>query len=245
MEKLYLSAEEIRTFLRSISMPRSSHLDCGKKCAPYNEGGKPFCCDICVAVPTLYTSEWAYVRANTDLWFEWKAESCTDTPEEAAEEVARLSDETPDSDDPGRMPGTGPAASDQFRGLTCRQFPFFPYIDSQGELLGLSYYWEYEDQCWVISNMQVVTDEYKQQFLQAFEIIFERIPGEFENYQYHSEVMRDTFNEPRRAIPLLHRNGFAYKISAHNERMRRVPVESLPKFGPYKLAASMPFPDEN
>ena len=41
--------------------------------------------------------------------------------------------------------------------------------------------------------------------------------------------MRDEFNKQRRAIPLLHRNGFAYKISTHNERMRRVPVESLPQ----------------
>ena len=44
-------------------------------------------------------------------------------------------------------------------------------------MLGLSYYWEYEDKCWVISNLHLVTEEYKQQFLTAFEIIFERIPG--------------------------------------------------------------------
>jgi hypothetical protein len=242
MSKIHLSAEEIKAFYANFDAPLVA-LDCGMKCAPYNEGGKPFCCDICVAVPTLYQSEWAYVLANTDLWFEWKAESCTDTPEEAAEEVARLKEETPDSMILAEC--LGPEHCQRgYRGLTCRQFPFFPYIDSHGEVLGLSYYWEYEEKCWVISNMHLVTEAYKQEFLKAFEIIFEHISGEFENYQHHSKVMREEFKELRRAIPLLHRNGFAYKISTHNERMRRVPVETLPKYGDYKLAASMPFPDE-
>ena len=117
----------------------------------------------------------------------------------SAEEVARLSEETPDSMMLAECLGPSLCQRD-FRGLTCRQFPFFPYIDSQGNLLGLSYYWEYEEQCWVVSNLAVVTEDYKQQFLAAFEYIFEHVPGELENYHYHSEVMRDAFNEQRRAI---------------------------------------------
>jgi hypothetical protein len=70
------------------------------------------------------------------------------------------------------------------------------------------------------------------------------MPKEFENYQVHSEVMRDEFIEKRRAVPLLHRNGNTYKITAHNEKMRRGDIHKMPKFGPYKLAAEMPFPDE-
>jgi hypothetical protein len=56
--------------------------------------------------------------------------------------------------------------------------------------------------------------------------------------------MRDEFSKKRRAIPLLHRNGGTYKISPGSERLRKVAVDQLPKHGPYKLAASMPFPDE-
>jgi hypothetical protein len=243
MHKDQITMEEIRQLYAGFDAPIAA-FDCGKKCSPYNDGGKPFCCDICVAVPTLYQSEWNYVRTNTDLWFEWKAESCTATSEEAAEEVTRLKTDTPDSMVLAECLGPSQCQRN-YRGLTCRQFPFFPYIDSQGKLLGLSYYWEYEEQCWVISNLHVVSQEYQRQFLAAFEFIFNRIPDEIENYRYHSEVMRDTYNEKRRAIPLLHRNGCAYKISTHNERKRRVPLESLPKFGPYKLAAQMPFPEES
>ncbi len=242
MSKNEFTPAEIRQLYAEFNAP-VAEFDCGKKCAPHNESGKPFCCDICHAVPTLYQSEWQYVTANTDLWFEWKAESCTDTPEEAAAEVKRLADETPET--MKLVECLGPSLCQRnFRGLTCRQFPFFPYIDSQGEILGLSYYWEYEEVCWVMSNLQVVTTEYMQQFLRTFEKVFERMPQEYENYRVHSEVMRDEFNEQRRAIPLLHRNGYAYKISTHNERMRRVPVDSFPKFGPYQVTAALPFPDE-
>jgi hypothetical protein len=242
VKKQSISPEEIGEFYARFNAP-VANLDCGLKCAPHNEGGKPFCCDICHAVPTGYLSEWVYLQANTDLWHEWKAEQCTDTAAEAAEEVARLGAETPDS--MVLMECLGPKHCQRdYRALTCRQFPFFPYINSKGDILGLSYYWEYEDVCWVMSNLQVVTREYIRQFLDAFEFLFERMPEEFINYKVHSEVMRDEFNEKRRAIPLLHRNGNAYKISTHNERMRRVPVESFCKFGPYKWTAELLFPGE-
>jgi hypothetical protein len=96
----------------------------------------------------------------------------------------------------------------------------------------------------VINNLDVVTPVYLQEFIQAFEFIFEKMPGEFDNYKTHSKVTRDELNKKRRAVILLHRNGYAYKITTHNERMRRVDVESMPKFGPYKIAAKLPFPDE-
>jgi hypothetical protein len=52
------------------------------------------------------------------------------------------------------------------------------------------------------------------------------------------------FKKKRRAIPLLHRNGLAYKITPHNERLRRVDIATFPKFGPYAIADLLPFPDE-
>jgi hypothetical protein len=233
---------EIKKFYANFDAP-IAYFDCGEKCTPHNEDGKPFCCDICHAVPTAYTCEWEYLNKNTDLWHEWKAEQCTDTPEEAEAEVERLSKETPDT--MVLMACLGPDQCQRaFRALTCRQFPFFPYIDSQGFFLGLSTYWEYEEVCWVINHLEVVTPEYIRQFVQAFEFIFSRMPGEFKNYKTHSEVTRNELIEKKRALPLLHRNGFAYKISPQNERMRRVSVEKFPKFGPYKLAVMMPFTDE-
>lgn len=220
-----------------------THFDCGKKCSPHNSNGIPFCCDICEAVPTAYQQEWSYLQKNTDLWHEWDADKCTDTAEEADEEFQRLKSETPDS--MILLECLGPASCQRnYRALTCRQFPFFPYIDSSGKFLGLSYYWEYEEQCWVISNLQIVSSEYRKQFIIAFEKIFEKMPEEKENYRYHSEWTRDQYNQLRRPIPLLHRNGYSYKITSHNERMRRAPLESFAKFGPYKISDVLLFPEE-
>jgi hypothetical protein len=210
-------------------------LDCGRKCAPYNSGGKPFCCDTQHAVPTAYEAEWAYLQDNTDLWHIWE----NDDPGE----TKRLQDETP----PGMVlvACLGPAhCQREYRTLTCRQFPFFPYITSEGVFIGLSYYWDYEADCWVISNLHKVNPEYQAQCIAAYDLLFERMPGEVASYLHHSEKMRKFFNQRHRAIPLLHRNGQIYKITPHNERLRRVSVGSLSRFGDYEIAAAMPFPDE-
>lgn len=218
--------------------------DCGKKCAPHNPGGKPFCCDTCQAVPTVYDTEWEYLKVSTDLWHEFRGDECDGiTQDDATKEKERLGEDLPENMLLVACLGPDKCQRD-YRGLTCRQFPFFPYIDSQGKFLGLSYYWDFEDTCWVISNMHVVEEDYRRQFIETFEHIFAAMPEEHEAYKVHSEVMRDTFNEQGRAIPLLHRNGNTYKISTHNERMRRIDVDSLQKFGPYKVAAELPFPDE-
>ncbi len=131
-----------------------------------------------------------------------------------------------------------------FRSLTCRSFPFFPYLNKAGEFLGLSYYWDYEDRCWVISHLSVVSPEYRQEFIALYDALLEKVPREKENFAYQSRLMRRFFGRKHRSIPLLHRNGASYKITPHNERMRRVPVEKLPKFGPYKIASQLPFPGE-
>jgi len=210
-------------------------LNCGDKCAPYNERGVPFCCDTRHTIPTAYREEWAYLKANTDLWHPWESEDARVTQE--------LNQEAPDNQVLVECQGHLKCQRN-FRTLTCRSFPFFPYLDKDGEFVGLTYYWEYEDRCWVISNLPVVSPEYREQFCALYEVIFARMPEELENYLHHSIVMRRVFGRRHRAIPLLHRNGKVYKVSPHTGRMRLVSPEDLPDFGPYKIAAELPFPDE-
>ncbi len=210
-------------------------LDCGSRCSPYNENGVPFCCDTRHAVPTAYAAEWEYLQAHTDLWHPWEA------PDSA--ETARLQAQTPAGQVLIACLGHTLCQRD-FRSLTCRAFPFFPYLDREGEFLGLSYYWEYEDRCWVISHLEAITSAYRQEFISAYDLLFSRMPHERESFRHHSAVMRRVFGRRRRAVPLLHRNGEAYKITPSNGRLRRVPLESLPKFGPYRIAGELPFPEE-
>ncbi len=237
-----IQPDEIRVLYDGFDAPIAG-LDCGQKCAPYNASGKPFCCDICHAVPTAYTGEWQYLQANTDLWHEWKAEQCVESEAERLEEVARLEAETPDN--MALIECLGPDACQRdYRALTCRQFPFFPYLTSDYRFIGLAYYWEYEQVCWVISNLQVVTDAYRQQFVATFDELFNRMPEEMDSYAAHSEHMRAEYARRRQSIPLLHRDGGVYRVGPSNERLRRAAADRLPKFGPYKIAAALPFPDE-
>jgi hypothetical protein len=210
-------------------------LDCGKKCAPHNEHGVPFCCDTRHAVPTVYEAEWEYLSQNTDLWHIWQ-------PEDPLE-LKQLQLETPEGMLLVECLGHR-LCQRGFRSLTCRAFPFFPYLNTEKEFIGLSYYWEYEDRCWVISNLQVVTLEYRDQFIHTFERVFAEMPEERDAYARHSAHMRRLFIRQRRTIPLLTRDGLTYKISPRTEQMRQVSAGSLPKFGPYKVAALLPFPDE-
>ncbi len=212
-----------------------AELNCGEKCAPYNERGVPFCCDTSHAVPTAFSTEWDYLRENTDLWHLWQGNN--------SQQEKDLEAQVPDGQVLVACLGYN-LCQRGFRTITCRAFPFFPYIDKLGNFIGLSYYWEYEDRCWVISNLQVVSAQYRTEFINTFERLFERVPEEKENFRYQSMLIRQVFGRSRRAIPLLHRNGKIYKISPRSGRMVRIPVERLPKFGPYKIAAEMPFPDE-
>ncbi len=126
----------------------------------------------------------------------------------------------------------GPQACQRpFRALSCRQFPFFPYVTSDYRFVGLAYEWEFEPVCWVVSNLEQVTEEYRRKFVALHDQLFALEQEIFENYAYHSEQMRAHFEEQRRRIPLLHRKGGFYLVSPANERMTRVSPENLPKFG--------------
>jgi len=212
-----------------------SEFNCGDRCAPHNEKGVPFCCDLGHAIPTAYEGEWDYLRKNTDLWRLWEA----DNPKE----TRRLQAQAPEGQVLVACLGHE-LCQREFRSMTCRSFPFFPYLNWQGEFLGLSYYWEYEDRCWIISNLHVVSPKYRSEFVAVYDEIFEKIPDERDNFRSFSENMRRVFGRRRRTIPLLHRNGWTYKVTPGTGRMRRIPVEKLPLFGPYAVAAELPFPDE-
>jgi hypothetical protein len=209
--------------------------DCGDRCAPYNGRGVPFCCDTRHAVPTAYESEWQYLLTKTDLWHEYRTDD--------QEQIAGLRNQLPE--DQVLIECLGHRRCQRgFRSMVCRSFPFFPYITRQGEFVGLAYYWDYEDRCWVISNLQEVTLEYRKQFIGAYDNIFRQIPDELKNFRAYSMQMRRVFGRRKRAILLLHRNGFSYKVTPGNGRMRRVNPQSFPKLGPYKIAAALPFSDE-
>lgn len=190
-----------------------TEIDCGKMCAPNNPSGKPFCCDIFHAVPSVYNEEWAYLQPNTDLWKVYEESGSPDPDDEAAvtapEGMILLA-------------CLGPSQCRRdFRAVSCRQFPFFPYITSDFRFIGLAYEWTFEDRCWVIQNLNEVTNAYRQEFVAFYDRLFDLKMEEMESYSALSEEMREEFASRGKRIPLLHRNGHDYLVSPKSERARR------------------------
>src|SRR5215216_1915559 len=224
-----LEASDIRSLYDGFHSP-IAELDCGRKCAPHNPSGKPFCCDICHAVPAAYKSEWKYLQPNTDLWHKWRGDECEETTQS---EIRQLREETPKNMVLLACLGPDQCQRD-FRALSCRQFPFFPYVTADRRFIGLAYEWQFEPVCWVISNLADVSQRYRQEFLRTYDKLFTLFEEEFEQYAYHSEILRREFLKHKRRFPLLQRNGGYYLVSAKSERLERVEVDRLPRFGVYR-----------
>ncbi len=206
-------------------------VDCGKKCAPHNPNGVPFCCDICYAIPAAYHQEWEYLKANTNLWHALRGDECPNTSQEA---LSKLQDETPESMQLLACQGAQHCQR-EYRALSCRQFPFFPYITNDFRFPGLAYEWAFENTCWVISHLDQVTVAYRQEFIQTFDDLFSLWPQEMENYANHSEDMRTHFLTQQRAIPILRRDGGYSYLNPTTENLQRVSPDQLPCFPPYSI----------
>lgn len=221
-------APDFKVIYKKFSEP-INQLDCGRKCAPYHPKRIPFCCDISTAIPAVYQDEWRYLRQNTDLWHVW------------SDEVSKTKNLEPNlliKDLPDNMillacKGVMYCQRD-YRSLSCRQFPFFPYITDDFRFLGLAYDWLYENQCWIISHLDQVSDIYRTEFVSTYDELFNDWPEEMESYANKSEEMRSIFHQRRRRIPILHRNGKNYLLSPSNERLYLSPISEFRKFLPYQ-----------
>lgn len=205
-------------------------LDCGQKCAIHNSHGVPFCCDICHAIPAAYQSEWKFLRQNTNLWREWESTDCNDVELDANNPLSDLPDNMILLTCQGAKLCQRP-----YRALSCRQFPFFPYVTEDFRFIGLAYEWQFENECWIISHLEQVASTYRYEFIQTFDETFNLWPEEMENYANKSEEMRSVFSEKKRRIPILHRNGKNYLLNPLNDHIRITTFSQYQKFGPYQI----------
>lgn len=219
---------DIKQIYQSFDSPVTS-FDCGQKCAPHHPKGIPFCCDICQAVPAAYRQEWDYLQTRSDLWHIWQGNECAEEPCDPAD----LQAETPES--MLLLACKGPAACERhFRTISCRQFPFFPYITSDDRFTGLAYHWDFEETCWVISHLAAVSQTYRHEFVRLYDEIFALWEEDFDAYAATSEDLRDYFAAQKRRFPLLHRNGGYYLVSPGSERKQAVTPDRFRRFGPYR-----------
>jgi len=197
-------------------------VDCGKKCAPLN-GGEPVCCDAHNAIPIVQKAEWKVLRARTKMWRAFKPFDATSQD---------IVDELSSSCKAVECRGARHCERDN-RSLACRTFPFFPYFTKEGEILGLTYYWDFDDRCWVISNLAMVEQPFIDQFLEAYEILFADDPGERDVFVRYSATMRRVFSRKKRDIPVIGRGREYYLVKPKGAGIERVKAERMPAFPPF------------
>jgi hypothetical protein len=233
-----LDQSHIRTLYKIFSTSITG-FDCGEKCSVYNENHAPFCCDIRHVIPSAYTQEWEYLHQNTNLWHLISQDDKI--------LLKQISAELPDDQVLIKCQGA-PKCQRNFRSITCRAFPFFPYIDHQGKFIGLTYYWDFEDRCWLINHLDTVSPQYRDEFINAFDFIFSISAQEYLNFRHQSIIMRRVFGRKKRAIPLISRSASpqiqSYKISSKNGKMRKVDPHLFTKHGNYFVAEQLPFAEE-
>jgi hypothetical protein len=225
--------------LYSMFSSAITSLDCGEKCSVYNEKHVPFCCDTHHVIPSSYIQEWEYLRQHTDLWRLYSQDDQTF--------LAQLSAKLPDDQVLIECQGYQKCQR-AFRAITCRSFPFFPYIDRQGAFIGFTYYWDFEDRCWLVNHLDMILPSYRDEFIHAYDFIFSKSHQEYMNFRHQSIIMRRVFGRKKRAIPLISRTASSqiqfYKISPKNGRMRKVDAHSFAKHSNYFFADKLPFTEE-
>jgi len=204
-----------------------SRFDCGRKCAPLN-GGEPVCCSTQNAVPIAEKAEWDLLKSRTDLWHIFKP---YDAP------TRKIKEELPSSCRAIECKGARFCERDN-RTIACRSFPFFPYVNRQRQVVGMSVYWDFEDRCWMMSNMQIVDKKFIDEFFATFEAVFAKDKEEFDTFVDFSATMRRVFSRWKRKIPLIGRDGSFNVVIPSTGEIKPVAAEAMPKMGPFKSEAA-------
>lgn len=170
-----------------------ARFDCGKKCSPFN-GGVPFCCDTGWVVPIAYRPEWKFLQERTRLWHEFRPRSGSEL---------KMVDEV-DEKESVFVECRGVAHCERHnRSVSCRTFPYEPYFDAEGNLLGLMYNRVMEDKCYLVDRHRIVTREFIRSFLRFFERLIEKLPSEKELYMDQSRNYRRQMSRRKKPVVVL------------------------------------------
>jgi hypothetical protein len=199
-----------------------SRFDCGRKCAPLNNG-EPVCCSTRNAVPVVHKVEFDLLKGRTDLWSKF-------TPYDHATRqiVAELTSDCMAI----HCRGARFCERDN-RTLACRGFPFYPYLTRERQFIGVGTYWVFEDRCWMMSNLEIVDRAFVDQFIATYEALFLKDESEFKTYVDFSASARRVYSRWKRRIALLGRQGELLIVDPSTGAVRPGRRSEFPKAEPF------------
>ena len=199
-----------------------SRYDCGKYCAPLNNG-EPVCCTTGHAIPIMDKTEFRLLRTRSDLWHKFKVTNASDR---------ELLSDMHKTCMAAECKGARHCERDN-RSFACRAFPFYPYITREDKVVGLATYWTFEDRCWLMSNMQVVEQDFIEEFIIAYEMVFAKDTYERKVMRDQSANHRRQFSRLGRIIPLIGREGGFFKVMPYTGEIRPAKITEFKKQGPF------------
>ena len=191
-----LKPDDFRTLYQNFESAPAT-FDCGKKCAPFNDG-EPFCCDTGWIVPIAFNEEWNYLEKKTNLWHEFRPRNSDEF--DLIEEI--------DEDESTFIECRGVKYCERGnRSISCRTFPYEPYFDTKANLLGLVYNRVIEDKCYLVDRHSIVTKKFIRQYLDFCERFFKLLPSEKELYIEQSRIYRNQMSRRKKPVVVLTLDG--------------------------------------
>jgi hypothetical protein len=199
-----------------------SRFDCGRKCAPLNNG-EPVCCTTGNAVPVVHKVEFDLLKTRTDMWSKFKPYdyATRQIVEELTHDCTAI-----------HCKGARHCERDN-RTIACRGFPFYPYITRERQFVGIGTYWVFEDRCWMMSNLEIVDKKFVDEFVRTYEALFVKDRSEFTTYVDFSASARRVHSRWKREIPLLGRQGDLLIVEPSTGTIRPGRKADYPKAEPF------------
>ena len=169
----------------------ATKIDCGSLCAG-NNGGVPVCCSNNLHVPLLFSTElqW-HIQNKNSMWKKRVSKTKLDKKQEA-----ECSDHLVYCHCDGAR-----HCKRSKRSLTCRFFPFEPYISEGGVLIGITYMYRAKKDCPLIDNPDAgISKAYIRQAIKTWKLVFEQFPEEFDLYYENSRMLQRSFKRKQQTL---------------------------------------------
>ena len=166
-----MTDQQLERFYRILSVPMTD-FDCGSYCTPQNNG-VPYCCDQENLVPVLFKDEFKWNRKKGAFWEKMPVQTKSDK---------RLIKDSCSYNIFAMCPGPQNCRR-TLRALVCRLFPFEPFLDHMGCVIGLVYQNGENECCSLFGRpQQIYNQTYIRNCIQVWQELVNIFPEEKDMY---------------------------------------------------------------
>ena len=177
--KRTLTEKHLRRFYRLLSV-RMTDFDCGQHCLQQNDD-VPYCCDQERVVPLLFKDEYNWHRKQGSFWRKMPIRTKSD--EKLVRDCCSYNIFS-------MCPGVQHCRRTQ-RALVCRMFPFEPFLDDTGCVIGLVYQIGENEGCSLVGKPQgIYNPTYIANSIRVWQELVDIFPEEKDMYIRESRKLK-------------------------------------------------------